>query len=357
MFLSTKPDFDQCMERIGAWYAGHMLDRPPIRFSRHNAAFSGDAAPAKGRWPDLRSRWFDAHYQIDSAIAATQGRRFLGETFPVFYPNLGPNILAAALGCELHFEETTSWETPILLGELGGNAVPVLDMQRSYVKKIEEMTYLALERSEHRFLVGYTDIHPGLDLLAALRGNEALLMDLIDDPCAVLAMNRALAPAFFAFYDHFHRILHGAGQPSVSWMGIPSPGKMHIPSCDFSFMISPGDFDRFALPGLREECAHMDHNIFHMDGPGVARHLPSILTLPKLNAIQWVQGAGEQSDIRLWFPLIRQIQQSNKGVVIDFPAELLEDVIANLAPEGLFLCVGTGSEEQEEAILARILRW
>jgi hypothetical protein len=37
--LETKPDFDQCMERINAWFEGEILDRVPIRFHRHNAEY------------------------------------------------------------------------------------------------------------------------------------------------------------------------------------------------------------------------------------------------------------------------------------------------------------------------------
>lgn len=37
--LETKPDMMQCLERVYAWYDGEMLDRPPVRFSRHNAEY------------------------------------------------------------------------------------------------------------------------------------------------------------------------------------------------------------------------------------------------------------------------------------------------------------------------------
>ena len=39
-------------------------------------------------------------------------RRFLAETFPVFWPNLGPEIFAAFFGSELVFQETTSYAVP-----------------------------------------------------------------------------------------------------------------------------------------------------------------------------------------------------------------------------------------------------
>jgi len=38
--LEQKPDFDNAMERIYAWYEQEMIDRPPIRFSAHNAEYA-----------------------------------------------------------------------------------------------------------------------------------------------------------------------------------------------------------------------------------------------------------------------------------------------------------------------------
>ena len=60
----------------------------------------------------------------------------------------------------------------------------------------------------------------------------------------------------------------------------------------------------------------MTHNIFHLDGKGVARHLDEILNVPEIQAIQWVQGAGADQPILPWLPLIKKIQTAGKGVVV-----------------------------------------
>ncbi len=38
--LEGKPDFEQAMQRVYAWYEGEILDRVPVRFMAHNAAFN-----------------------------------------------------------------------------------------------------------------------------------------------------------------------------------------------------------------------------------------------------------------------------------------------------------------------------
>jgi len=140
-------------------------------------------------------------------------------------------------------------------------------------------------------------------------------------------------------------------------MGVPSFGKMHIPSCDFAFMISSKQFVRYQLDLNRREMAHMDHNVYHVDGKGVARHIDLILGLPKLHAIQWVQGMGDDTPIMQWVPLIKRIQAAGKSVMVDLTHGELEDFIAAVRPEGILLTMASVDEEEERAILKRVAQW
>ncbi len=108
--LENKPDFIEAMRRVYAWYDHEVLDRAPVRFS----PAARDMLPAGGgkRWPDLEARWFDAEYQVEHFLRCMEASSYLGETFPVFCPNLGPNAFAAMLGGLLSFGEATSWIKP-----------------------------------------------------------------------------------------------------------------------------------------------------------------------------------------------------------------------------------------------------
>ena len=87
--MEGKPDFEMALQRIYAWYEGEMLDRPPVRFIRRPAESEiRDAHP--NRWANLKERWFDAEYQVACFQKSIKGQRFYGETFPIFWPNLGP---------------------------------------------------------------------------------------------------------------------------------------------------------------------------------------------------------------------------------------------------------------------------
>ncbi|MDC7233539.1 MAG: hypothetical protein PQJ58_09925 [Spirochaetales bacterium] len=353
--LEGKPDFEQSMQRIEAWYENQIIDRVPVRFHRHNAQFDHENSGGK-TWPGLKERWFDTEYQVDSFRKSIEGKLFRGETFPIFDPNLGPDILQAFNGQELVYGEVTSWTHPVIDSAEDLSKIR-LDQNNKYFRKIEEMTDCALQYAEGQYIVGYTDLHPGMDFVASWRGNDRVCMDFYLDPGLLKELIRLGTEGFQDIYDHFHSILSAAGQPSANWMGIPSAGKLHIPSNDFSALIGNELFDEYCLPILQKEVKPMDTNIFHLDGKGVANHLDSILSVPEIDAIQWVQGVGEDQPIMQWVPLFKKLQDAGMPVIADVAVDELEDFMAAVRPEGIFLWVGAESDEEEERILDRLLHW
>lgn len=356
MELRGKPDLEDAVARIEAWFEGAVLDRVPVRFARHNAfAEQVDEADPR-RWQNLKQRWFDVEYQIDRFLMSIENRTFVAETFPVYWPNLGPDVYAAFHGCPLEYGETTSWSVhPV--HEWRDTEKLMFDRNNEYFRKIEELTAAALAVCDNRFLVGYTDLHPGADCAMAWRGGDRLCVDLYDAPNEARALAERGAQHFLEIYDHFDAVLKARGQLSVTWMEIPSRGTMHIPSCDFAAMISEAHFNQIALPLIEREVRHMTHNVFHVDGKGVARHLDKLLAIAEIQAYQWVQGVGEDQPIMQWVPLIRRIQDAGKSVVVDLLPGELDEFMQTVRPEGVLLCLPSASEEEERALLRRIERW
>ena len=106
-YLKALPDFDQAIDRIYAWYEQQLVDRPPVRFTRHNAEYEAADNTWKDSWRDLKDKWFDEEYQIETFLKQLHGKHYLGETFPIYWPNLGPNVFVALYGSELEFAEVT----------------------------------------------------------------------------------------------------------------------------------------------------------------------------------------------------------------------------------------------------------
>ena len=350
-------DFDKSMNRVSAWFENEIIDRPPVRFVAHNAFLEAAKEDISQLPPtEKKAWWFDVETQIDLFIKSIEGRRFHGETFPVFFPNLGPDVYASFYGAELEFGEVTSWSIPLVREWTDAENLK-LDMENEYFRKLEELTYFALDQSPGKFLVGYTDLHPGLDCVAAWRDPQQLCFDMIDNPDKVRELAALAIADFDVIFDHFDNVLKAHNQLSVSWMGIPSFERMHIPSCDFSTLISPAFFREFCLPILRREVQTMTHNIFHVDGKGVARHLEAILSVPQVHALQWVQGVGDDLPIMQWVPFLKQIQARGVPAIIDLNKKELGAFMAAMKPQGLFLWVATDTEEEELAILNSVAKW
>jgi hypothetical protein len=352
--LNCKPDFEKSMQRIYAWYEQQIIDRPPIRFSAHNAEYA--VSPhLKKTWPSLKERWFDSEYQVELFIDSIKGKKFYAETFPVFWPNLGPEVYTAFHGSELEYMEVTSYSVPFIKNPEDIDRIR-FDKNNPYFRKIEEMTLLALEKCEGRFLVGYTDLHPGMDCVAAWTDPQELCIDLLVNPDMVRKLIRLANQHFQEVFDYFDNLLKSHNQLSVTWMGIPSYGKMHIPSSDFSAMISTELYLEFVHPVTVAEVKPMTHNVYHADGKGVARHIDHILQIQEINAIQWVQGMGYDSPIMQWVPLIKKIQAAGKSLVLDIQVNELEDFIDAVDPEGIYLCISAGENIQPD-IIKRIEKW
>lgn len=355
MNLETKPDYDSCVARIQAWFYGEILDRVPIRFHRHNAEY--DSVIANSGHASLRDRWMDAEFQAKSFLDSIRGKRFNAETFPVYMPNLGPNFYAAVHGAEMEFGETTSWCEPIVENE-DDLAKIQFSRDNKYYKSMYELTYAALDVCDGQFLVGYTDLHPGMDCAAAWRGTESLCMDMVLNQSMVEKLMALSTKHFLDVYDEFYTILKDHGQPSVTWMNIPVPdGRMHIPSNDFSFMISPDMFKQFALPTLREEVRTMTHNVFHVDGKGVANHIDDILSVDGVNTIQWVQGMGDDYPVMQHLPFIKYVQSKGASIIVDLDLSDLEKFMGEVSPKGIFLWIATEDEDQEHEIIKKLLKW
>jgi hypothetical protein len=353
--LEQKPDFEKSMKRIYAWYNQEIEDRPPIRFSAHNQEYDSAITLPGYKFNSLKERWWNTDYQLELFEYGLKNSCFNAETFPIFWPNLGPEVYTAFYGVDLEYQEITSYAKPIILDWSELDSIK-LNLENPYFLKIEEMTRAALERNKGKYLVGYTDLHPGIDCAAAFRQPEMLCLDLLLNPEKVNQLVELSSKDFHFIFNYFDKILKDHKQPSVTWMGIPSFGKMHIPSCDFSSMIAPEHFEEFVLPWIIKEIKPMTHNIFHVDGKGVANHIDMILELPQINAIQWVQGVGDDLPIMQWVSLIKKIQNAGKSVVVDLAPSELESFMAAVKPKGIFLCINADLSIQQD-IIKKVEKW
>lgn len=354
-----KPDYEDVLRRFEAWWNCAIIDRPLVSLPVGKPDGERLTLPGKTH-ATVRDRWMDTGYIVQCAETHMANTWFLADSLPVVWPNLGPEVFSAFYGCEMDYGERTAWSKPIL-HDLSDESIAKLklDTGNFYYRKVLEMTDALIAAGKGRFIVGYTDLHGGGDAVAAFRDPQELLIDTIENPAAIRRVCDLIAPDFLEVYDLYHRRLSAAGMPSTTWCHVVGKGRVHIPSNDFSCMISDQAFEELFLDGIVRECRHMDRNLYHLDGPQALRYLDRLLDIPEIQAIQWVPGAGRD----YWADQIgvyQRIQARKKALQItSIPAADLPRLFTVLAPEGVWISSvsGINSRQEAEAVLKLISGW
>lgn len=355
MLIEHIPDWEQRLARQDAFWQCEVIDRPVVNIwlPKPNPDYP---YPAEKSWPTLKDRWLDTEYLVAAKVAGVMNTDYLGDALPHVYPNLGPEVFSAFFGCEMEFSETTSWTIPILRDWAEVGKVR-FSRDNFYWKKLVEMTDALIEAGKGKFYVGNTDYHPGADAIAAFRDPLEFNMDMIERPDEVKKLLRYVTDVYFECIDYFFEKFATVQGAYSTWPGIVTTKRYYVPSNDFSIMISKEMFDDLFLPGIIEECEHMEANIYHLDGPGALRHLDSLLSIKSLNAIQWVYGAGNgrASD---WLHVYKKCQAAGKGLQINLELDEIDLFMRELKPNGLWLAIhGVPDRETGEAILKKMMTW
>jgi len=98
-------------------------------------------------------------------------------------------------------------------------------------------------------------------------------------------------------------------------------------------------FNRFVLPSLTEQVEYLDYSLYHLDGTTCLQHLDTLLSIEKLQAIEWTPQAGLESgtDPR-WWPLYRKILEAGKSVqILVSRADGVEPLLKEIGTDGVYL--------------------
>lgn len=343
MFL-TDLDVDKIADRTAMTLRCQNHDRPLLWL-----CYPKEKIKSKGRWYGTREEWMDFDARIDQAERDFDNTVFLCEGFPSYWCNLGPDVFAAFTGSELEFAETTSWAKFRVTD--WAKEPPITFKRNSPIwKATEKYTRLSVERGHGRWITATGDIHTNGDGLAALRGPQELLTDLIDCPDEI---KKRLRECFEAYREimkaQFALTLKADGGFSSGWMPVLCRGRYTVTQNDFSCMVGPEMFDEFFKEYVEKEAALLDFCIYHLDGPDAIRHTDSVCDAPHVSAVQWVPGAGQKEQVH-WPELLKHIQARGKGLWL-YPSNLYdaEALMRLLKPEGCMYIMWCGSKEQAEA--------
>lgn len=327
-----------------AWWAGE-LDRPLVYIENvtvgepfpRNTLRLAMAGSLDGPSPDEIA---------EQVFTGMERRRFIGDTFPNYFINFGPGVLAVPLGADLHADENTVWFTvqrPLDLAE----ADLRLDRDNPWWRRIVDITRAVARRGDGRLLPSYVDLGGNLDILATLVGTETLLMELLDRPELVERACAQVRAAWFEAFDELDAVIRPCCRGGVSWSPTWGPGRSYMLQSDFAYMISPEMFRRFVMPDLEASCDFLDYPFYHLDGVGQLPHLDQMLALPTLRGIQWIPGDGKPPPHE-WPDLLRRIREAGKLQQVFVPPDGARKIVRELGGKGFLLAIG-GLRSPEEA--------
>ena len=348
-----KEDWDAAQQRLLAWWEREIIDRACIQVTAPRRDVTPRPLPVPS---SIEAQWTDLDYVVESQAERIRCTYYGGEAFPLFNPNLGPDIFAAFLGAPLHFAEDTSWADPII-ADYATRPRLALDAANPWWQLQAELLRRGQEAGRGRWLTGFPDTHSGGDALAALLGRQELCFDLVDRPEQVAAAMAELQPIVIEVYERLFPVIEWERLGSSSgWLPTWSTGRCNVIQCDFIALISPQMFECHFLHELALQAKWLDHTIYHLDGPHCIPHLDLLLSIPEIRAIQWVPGAGAPP-MPHWIPLLKRIQAAGRGLHLQTEPEHVETLLSELSPKGLMLHTAVDSEDEADEMIHCVAGW
>ena len=343
--MRYKENWEQSRARLEAFWHGEVLDRCCFAVTaapREAASAPRDEAERLRQWTDPET------------IIARERRRMArtyygGDAFPNVNLNLGAAGHAGFFrGARHHFSDDTVWFDPVLTEP---DALEFDENSFLYQKTLELARALVAD-SRGDYIVSMPDCSGNADVLSHLLGPEELLLDMLEEPEAVEAGLKKVQPV----YERVHRAVYDIvkenndGGCCISWLTTWGKGLHAQMQCDMSVMISNEMFERFIMPELRAQTELLDHALYHLDGIQQARHLDSLLSLPRLEAIQWTQVTG-QPPCTEFLPELKRIQAAGKSLLILAHPDQVRPLMENLSSKGLYLITTAASREEADDLV------
>lgn len=305
---------DRLVERFENWWRRDNQGLPLMRV----VARRDDPAPAAPPRPkDELARYTDFDYLVAKKRHYISTHVYMGDSYSSLAADLGPGSLALYLGAEPVFTPATVWYEPCI-EDIETHPPIAFDPENKWWKLHKQLIRRLRDAAGDEFRIDIPDLIENLDIYAAMRGPQDALYDLMDDPDRVHEALRQIDRTYFQYYDALSEIVSDdEGVTSYTCFGILGRGRIAKIQCDFSAMISPDHFYEFVVPALQMQTQGLDHTLYHLDGPDAIRHVPAIMTLDRLDALQWTCGAAQPDGAcPRWYGIYDQVAQAGKGLWI-----------------------------------------
>ena len=295
---------------------------------------------------DLSQKWFDPQWRAEYLDWYVAHSSLKADILPVANTQLGPGSLAAILGGVFEGGEDTIWihPNPDFTDEI------VFNLEHPNWILHKELLKACKAKANGHYFVGMPDLMEGLDVLAALKGTDRVLLDTVMQPEILEQQMQQINDIYFKVFDELYDIIREGDEMAFCYFSSWAPGKMSKLQSDISTMISQDDYRRFVQPFIREQCQKIDYTLYHLDGVGAMHHLPALLEIEELNAIQWTPGVGEpQGGSPKWYDLYKKILAGGKSVMACWVTlDELKPLLDHIGADGVHLEMDFHNEKEVE---------
>ncbi len=326
--LQYKTNWDETKQRFSAWWKNEKTDTPLLNIQ------AAREKPLHGLlteepFADCADKYLNVKKNAVNIKNFYSRVEPLADALPQFSMDLGAGSMALYLGGEPVFKPETVWFTPFLKdykSQLPLRYDPENVWWRKHLEIIEEQLK-EVEGTDIKVCV--PDIIENIDILAAIRDPQTVCYDLYDYPDEVKAAVSQINGLYMVYYDEiYNRVKDGDGGVMFTAFSIWGKGKTAKIQCDFSALMSPDQFKEFVIPSLEKQCDALDNTLFHLDGPECLCHLPALMKLEKLSALQYTPGfrnagGGDPK----WDPVYKAVKEAGKGVWVTLCEYTVEDAV------------------------------
>ena len=295
---------------------------------------------------DLNQKWFDPAWRADYLDWYVAHSSLMADMLPVANTQLGPGSLAAILGGVFEGGEDTIWIHP----DPNYTDDIVFNPDHPNYLLHKDLLKACRQKAQGHYYVGMPDLMEGLDVMAAIKGTDRVLLDTVMQPERLEHQMQQINDIYFQVFDALYDIIREGDEMAFCYFSLWAPGRMTKLQSDISTMISTDDYRRFVQPFIREQCQKIDYTLYHLDGVGAMRHLDALLEIEELNAIQWTPGVGEpQGGSARWYDLYRKILAHGKSVMACWVTlDELRPLLDNIGGEGVHLEMDFHNEQEVE---------
>lgn len=316
-------------QRFDAWWRRDLHEGPLICF---NTILDSPSEPLEEvkKLEEPSQLYLDIDWHLARFKNFLRTREFSADSYPSFDINLGPGSLALYLGSEPIFAWDTLWYKDVVKN--WRDCTLAYNPDNRWWRAHFEMLKKAQDELGGEGYVNIPDIIENMDIISAMRGPQPTCFDLMDDYDIVKTRLKELDELYFKYYDAVYDLVKDAdGGSSYTAFKVMGLGKTAKVQCDFCALMSPEHFRDLVKPALEYQCGRLRNSMYHLDGKDCIKHLPALMEIERLDALQWTPGSGQPDGADPhWFPIYDAVADADKSIWVGTYASDADGVINNV---------------------------